>query len=92
MKKQKLFKKVFDKLIMSTLVMVMLFSNITYATTSDITVKEASKLFETVITDVLNNYKGVGEINERILFDAAMKGMFGALDEYSEYYTAEEFL
>lgn len=47
-----------------------------------------SELFEAVMNKIEQDY--TGETDKQKLFEAAMKGLFGSLDQYSDFFTEEE--
>ena len=50
------------------------------------------ELIKTAMNEILEKYYGENykEIDEDVLYQAAMNGMFSVLDDYSEFYTKEE--
>lgn len=49
---------------------------------------EYARIFEQVMERIQQDY--TGNVSRQELFEAAMKGMFGGLDEYSEFFTQEQ--
>lgn len=53
-----------------------------------LTEEEYAKLFQQVMERISSDY--IEDIDREKLFEAAMKGMFESLDEYSDFFTKEE--
>ena len=56
-------------------------------------INEGNEKINLLIKHILSSYYGEGneDLNVDILYEAAIKGMFEELDEYSEYYSKEEW-
>ncbi len=51
---------------------------------------DANEFMSQLMSFILNNYMG-GDVTLDSLVEASVKGMFGALDQYSEYLSAEDY-
>lgn len=89
-------KKILSIILVITISSVPIMGYAASASTKNQQVDQESNLeqsmnkFKTIYQFILNNYVG-DEISEEDLMDAALKGMFDALDQYSEYYSEEEY-
>lgn len=88
-------KKYFKKIIMLLLVSSLLISTSTktYAISDNVTIEEGKEYLEFLSNKILNEYYGkdYDEITLKKLLEAAYKGMFSVLDDYSEFYTYDEY-
>ncbi|MFP4697183.1 MAG: S41 family peptidase [Eubacteriales bacterium] len=71
-----------------SLIIVLFTTNFSIA--ANPTPEETGEDVELLIEFILENYSGSG-IDEEMLYDATVKGLFDALDPYSDYYTEEEY-
>ncbi len=78
-----------NKMITLVLIFMFCFNTASYA----FSLEDAAEVFKGAIEDIVNYYIGSGyeELTEEALATAAMKGMFSVLDDYSEYYTLDEY-
>ncbi len=59
-------------------------------TAGKVTTEDAARAVQEMMEEIMTRYVG-SEVTPEMLRDAALKGMFGILDDYSEYYTPKEY-
>jgi carboxyl-terminal processing protease len=83
--------KIWRSMIGILLIAVLSFSSLpVFAADKEGSTEEAAKDIQKMMDMILKTYAG-GDVDEQILLDGAMKGMFDTLDDYSVYYTPEEY-
>lgn len=78
-------KKIYQKIGAGFLTVMLLFGNVAYGKANQ---DNYAEIFEQLMQRIERDY--TGEISRQEMFEAAMRGMFGSLDEYSEFFTEEQ--
>ena len=78
-------KKMLRKVVTGVITLTLLWSSMLPAAADS---AEYARIFEQVMERIEQDY--TGSVSRQELFEAAMKGMFRSLDEYSEFFNQEQ--
>ena len=78
-------KRILKKVLAGAIALTLIWSSMLPAAADS---AEYARIFEQVMERIEQDY--TGNISRQELFEAAMKGMFQSLDEYSEFFTQEQ--